>query len=205
MRKILFLIAAAAVVVSCAKPEKTIENLKAAATGETNASAKYAKFAEAAKADSLFNIAAMFEATSQAEAVHAKNHLAVLSGLGVEFTPVVEDIAVDSTLANLYTAKAGEDAEVQTMYPEFIVVAETEKADGAKNSFNWAMIAEGKHSAFYSDAIATLTTTGNDSALVGEWVVCPVCGDTYTASALGAACELCATPAEKFTKFTANK
>jgi len=61
---------------------KTIENLKAAFKGESTASAKYAAFAEKAKAEGYTQIAIMFTATSKAEAVHAANHKSVLVKLG---------------------------------------------------------------------------------------------------------------------------
>lgn len=197
------MVAAVALLASCAStPVKTIENLKAAATGESNASASYALFAEKAAADSMFSVAAMFRATSAAEAVHAKNHLAVLKELGVEFTPEIDAIIVGTTLENLAKAKEGEDYELTVMYPGFIEVAVTEKAEKAKNSFNWAMIAEGKHSAFYDAAINAITVDGTDVNVVSEWVVCPVCGDTYRKSDLTSACELCGTSMEQFMIFT---
>ncbi len=184
-------------------PVKTIENLKAAATGESNASAKYALYAQKAEADSMFNVAAMFRATSAAEAIHSENHLKVLKSLGVEFTPIVEEVVVGTTLENLEDAKKGEDYEQTTMYPDFIKAGQEEKASAAVVSFTNAMIAEGKHSGFYADAIAVITAQGNDSGVtvVGEWMVCPVCGDTYRNANLPAACDLCATPAEQFLKF----
>lgn len=203
MKKILTLIAAVAVMFSCgSKPEKTIENLKAAVTGESNASAKYAKFAEKAAADSMFNVAAMFRATSKAEAIHAANHQAILKELGVvDFVPVIEDFVVATTLENLVAAKEGEDYEVATMYPEFIQVAQQESALTAETSFSWAIAAEDKHSLFYGEAIDVISNTGNDSTLVTALVVCPKCGDTYKVGATGDACALCATPATEFLAF----
>src|ERR1035437_8557203 len=68
---------------SCSpKPVKTIENLKAAFNGESTASAKYAAFAEKAKAEGFDTVAVMFMATSKSESVHAANHLKVLEKLG---------------------------------------------------------------------------------------------------------------------------
>lgn len=199
MKQLLTLAAAAALLFACGStPVRTIENLKAASTGETNASAKYAKYAERATADSLFNVAAMFTATSKAEAIHAANHLAVLKKLGVEFTPVVEEIVVDSTLANLNAAKAGEEYEFTTMYPEFLAIGTEEGATEAVLSFDWANKAEVKHAGFYQDAITALTMNGNDLTMTTEWAVCPKCGDTYMKSALGEACDLCGTAADQF-------
>lgn len=203
MKKLVVFAAMALLLASCgAKPEKTIENLKAAITGESNASAKYAKFAEKATADSMFNVAAMFRATSKAEEIHAKNHTAALNELGVtDFTPVIEEVVVGTALENLAAAKEGEDYEQQTMYPEFITVATAEGADKASSSFNWAMVAEGKHSSFYNEAIAAITADGNDANFTALFVVCPLCGDTYKQSDAAAACDLCGTAGDKFLTF----
>lgn len=202
MKKIFLMAVAAMMFVACSKPEKSIENLKSAATGESNASAMYAEFAKQAKADSLFNVALMFEATSAAEAIHAKNHLAELAKLGVkDFKPVVDPVKVDSTLANLYAANSGEEYEYLTMYPEFITVAQGEQAAGAELVFEWAKIAEEKHSGFYKAAIETISATGNDLALPTEWLVCAKCGDTFRAGEEGTACPLCGTAVEQFVTF----
>lgn len=207
MKKILTLAVMAATIAftSCSAPTKTIENLKAAIVGESNASAKYAAFSTRAQVDSLPAIAAMFAATSQAEAIHAANHLAELVALGVtDFTPVIDSVIVDSTLANLYSAKNGEEYEVMTMYPEFIEIAKTESANGAIQVFDWAMKAEDKHAKFYITSIQTLEGATSESGLPTSWVVCSKCGDTYVAGTEGDACALCATSADKFIAFNIN-
>lgn len=202
MKKMMIMaIAAIAAFTSCSTPTKTIENLKAAANGEASASAKYAAFSARAAQDSLPAIASMFAATSAAEAVHAANHVAELATLGVTYAPVVDEVMADSTLANLYTAKNGEEYEFSTMYPEFIEVAKTENANGALQVFDWAMKAEVKHADFYIAAIQALEAGNSDSTLVAQWVVCPKCGDTYAAGTEGDACALCATTTDKFNKF----
>lgn len=199
MKKLFFIAVAALMFVACAKPEKTIENLKAAATGESNASAMYAAFAGQATADSLFNIAAMLRATSAAEAIHASNHLAELAKLGVtDFVPVVNPVTIATTAENLVTANAGEEYEFTTMYPDFIAVAQQEKAQGAEQVFDWANSAEKSHSVFYKAAIEALAVTGNDATVAGVWYVCPKCGDTFAAGEQGVACPLCGTDVAKY-------
>lgn len=197
----LALMTVAVAFVSCSKHTETIKNLQLAATGEANASAKYAAFAECAAADSLPKIAAMLRATAAAEAIHRDNHLSELKKLGVEFTPVVEPVIVDSTLANLYVAKSGEEYEVQSMYPEFIVVAENEKTKGAVKTFNWAMKAEVKHAQFYIAAIEALQNTDSDETLAAVWVVCPECGDTYIKGTEPQKCDICGVSSESFLAF----
>lgn len=186
---------------SCSKHTETIKNLQQAITGEANASAKYTAFAERAHADSLPNIASMFRAISRSEDVHRDNHMAELKKLGVQFTPVVAPVIVDSTLANLYVAKSGEEYEVQSMYPEFIAVAQKEKAKGAAKSFDVAMQIETKHAQFYITAIDTFQITDSDETLFAEWIVCPKCGDTYIKGTEPQSCDICGVSSENFLAF----
>src|SRR5665647_1635169 len=110
------------VMASCSqqKPVKTIENLKAGIKGETTASAKYAAFAEKARAEGLDTVAKLFDAASKAESIHAANHLKVLEGLGEKMEEFKPEFEVKTTAENLQAAIDGESYEVTTMYPQFI-------------------------------------------------------------------------------------
>jgi len=193
---------AAVIMFGCAsKPVKTIEDLKAAYNGESTASAKYAAFAEKAKAEGLDTVAVMFLATSKAEAIHAGNHKKVLEKLGVQITgPEIGAFDVKTTAENIDDAIKGETYEVETMYPGFIKDAETEKVPDAIKSFTWAIDTEKKHQAFYKTALEALNN-GGEKSLPAEWYVCPVCGNTYDSSITATACDFCMTPREKFIKF----
>jgi rubrerythrin len=183
------------------KPVKSIEGLQAAYNGESTASAKYAKFAEAAKKEGFNNIAKMFMATSKAETVHATNHKKVLAKLGETVgDPVIGKFEVKTTAENLADASKGETYEVTTMYPDFIKSAEAEKANGAKKSFTWAMDTEKKHNDFYQKALAAIKG-GAEKSFPGEWYVCPVCGNTYDVKTMKEACDFCMTPKDKFEVF----
>ena len=183
------------------KPVKSIEGLKAAFNGESTASAKYAKFAEAAKKEKLNNIAQMFLATSRAEAIHAANHKKVLVKLGETVgDPEIGKFEVKTTAENLVNASQGETYEMMTMYPDFIKSAEAEKQNGARKSFRWAMDTEKKHNDFYQKAIQALKD-GTEKSFPGEWYVCPVCGNTYDVTTVKDACDFCMTPKEKFEVF----
>jgi len=183
------------------KPVKSIEGLKAAYNGESTASAKYAKFAEAADKEGLTNIAKMFRATSKAETIHAGNHKKVLVKLGVTVgDPEIGKFDVKTTAENLVDASKGETYEMMTMYPDFIKSAEAEKENGAKKSFRWAMDTEKKHNAFYQKALESLKA-GTEKSLPGEWYVCPVCGNTYDANSVKALCDFCGTPKAKYEVF----
>ncbi len=188
--------------ISCSKnPVKTIENLKAAYNGESTASAKYAQFAAKASEEGFDTIAKMFLATSKAEAIHADNHKKVLEKLGVKVdAPELGQIDVKTTAENLADAINGESYEVETMYPGFISVADSEQVADAKKSFTWAWDTEKKHQEFYKKALETITA-GNETGLPLEWYVCPVCGNTYDAATVKPECDFCMTKQEKFFKF----
>jgi rubrerythrin len=189
-------------IISCApKPVKTIENLKAAYNGESTASSKYAAFAEKAKAEGLDTVAVMFLATSKAEAIHADNHRKVLEKLGEKIEkPLIGTFNVLSTAENLADAIKGETYEIDTMYPGFIATAEKEKCADAVKSFTWAVDTEKKHQTFYKVALAAINA-GGEKSLPANWFVCPVCGNTYDAGSVAAACDFCMTSKEKFIVF----
>jgi rubrerythrin len=201
--KLFVLMSAIGLICSCApKPVKTIENLKAAYNGESTASAKYAAFAEKAKAEGFDTIAVMFLATSKAEAIHAGNHLKVLEKLGEKIAgPQLGTFAVLSTAENLADAIKGETYEIETMYPGFIADANKEKSKDAVKSFTWALDTEKKHQLFYKTALAAING-GGEKSLQAKWFVCPVCGNTYDAGSVTAKCDFCMTPKEKFIEFS---
>jgi rubrerythrin len=183
------------------KPAKTIENLKYAYNGESTASAKYAAFAEKAKAEGFNNVAVMFMATSKAEAVHAENHRKVLEKLGVKVTaPEIGAFQVLATAENIASAGVGESGEISTMYPDFIATAGTEKCSEAVKSFTWALDTEKKHLAFYKAALDAMNA-GDEKSLPAQWFVCPVCGNTYDVTTVANVCDFCMTPKDKFIVF----
>jgi rubrerythrin len=183
------------------KPAKTIENLKAAYNGESTASAKYAAFAEKAKTEGFDTIAVMFLATSKAEAIHATNHKKVLEKLGEKIEgPQIGTFNSLSTSENLNDALKGETYEIDSMYPGFIETAKKEKSTDAVKSFTWAFDTEKKHQAFYKSALDAINA-GGEKTLPVQWFVCPVCGNTYNATAVSSSCDFCMTPKDKFVVF----
>jgi rubrerythrin len=206
MKKVMYLISiilVAGCVAGCShpKPVKTIENLKAAYNGESTASAKYAQYAEKAAAEGYDTIAKMFLATSKSEAIHAENHKKVLDKLGVQVdAPEIGTFTVLTTPENLADAIKGETYEIETMYPGFIAVADSEKCPDAVKSFTWAVDTEKKHQMFYQRAYEVIFN-GHESSLPFVWYVCPTCGNTYDEGTVKAACDFCQTKKEKFLVF----
>ncbi len=175
---------------------KTIDDLKAAFTGETTASAKYAAYAEKAKEEGFLKVAALFSAASKSEAFHAGNHKAVLEQLGDKAPEVTPKFEVKTTAENLADAIKGETYEVATMYPEFIKRAGESKIALAGISFNYAYQTEQNHKVLYAKALDALKKNA-EGTLAGQYMVCPTCGNTYESSSPDR-CAICMTSKDRF-------
>ncbi len=196
-------LAIVALFVSCTqpKPVNTIDSLTKAYNGESNASAKYAAFAQKAKQEGFDTIAVLFRAASRAEGIHAENHKKVLEKLGVTIdAAVINEFTNGITKDNLEEAIKGETYEVDSMYPAFLKFAAEEKVADAIKSFTWAFDTEKKHTAFYKKALAALVV-GNESTLPAMYAVCPKCGNTFNDGSIEESCSFCMTPKEKFIEF----
>lgn len=157
----------------------TLDNLKEAFAGESQASQRYIAFARKADQEGYPQVARLFRAAALAESVHAGNHLRAAEG-------------VKSTLDNLKEAMGGENYEVNSMYPPMLASAQAEDHKKAANSFNWALEVEKIHAQLYADAIASL-----DSKEEVEYTVCPICGYTHKGPA-PEKCPICGTLGSKF-------
>jgi rubrerythrin len=178
-------------------PVKTTENLKAGIKGETTASAKYAAFAQKAREEGYDTIAKLFDAASKAESIHAANHAKVLEALGEKMEEFKPEFEVKTTAENLQAAIDGETYEINTMYPQFLADAKTEKVEKAVKSFTWAFDTEKKHQQFYIKCLEALKLN-SEKGLPVEYAVCPVCGNTYDKANMDAKCAFCQTDSGKF-------
>ena len=202
MKKVLlFAFVSVLILVGCShpKPVKTIENLKAGIKGETTASAKYAAFAEKAKAEGHDTIARLFDAASKSEGIHAANHRKVLVSLGEKMEDFKPEFVIKTTRENLQAAIEGETYETKTMYPQFMADARTEKVKKATKSFTWAFDTELKHLEFYKKALSALDSK-TEKTLPFVYAVCPVCGNTYDYAKVDEQCAFCGTSKDRFIK-----
>ena len=160
----------------------TMDNLGAAFAGESQASRKYLYFAEKAEEEGHKQIARLFRAASDAETVHARNHLKVMQG-------------IKSTQDNLKEAIGGESYEFTDMYPAFIKQAEAEGDNKAKDSFDLANKVEQIHHRLYQAALSMLE---KGQAMVEKPIyVCQVCGNTVEGEAPDR-CPICGAPKKMF-------
>lgn len=176
--------------------QKVVDDLSAAFTGETTASAKYAAYAKKAKSEGLQKIALLFEAASKAESIHAGNHKAALAQLGEDAPEVTPKYDVKSTKDNLKEAIAGETYESMTMYPEFIKDGSAANVTIALISFTYAYKTELKHKALYEAALQSLESN-KVAEMPSMYQVCPTCGNTYEGKG-PARCGICMTGSDRY-------
>ncbi|MBS1258648.1 MAG: Nigerythrin [Candidatus Scalindua arabica] len=159
----------------------TMDNLKDAFAGESQANRKYLAFAKKADEEGFEQAAKLFRAAAAAETVHAHSHLKVMGG-------------INSTKENLQEAIEGETHEYTKMYPEMIMEAEKEGESKAVRSFDLANKVESIHASLYQKALDHLDN--NESV---DYYVCQICGNTVENSAPDK-CHICGAPESMFTK-----
>ncbi len=163
---------------------KSDDNLKTAFAGESQANRKYIAFSIKAEQDGFPQVAKLFMAASEAETVHALNHLRVLKEVG-------------STSDNLKAAKNGEVYEHTIMYPDFVKEAESENRNDAKTTFDYANKVEKVHEGLYQEALDAVES-GKDLE-VADYSVCQTCGYTVKGE-VPDVCPICGSVKERFKK-----
>ncbi len=163
---------------------KTVDNLKNAFAGESQANRRYLAFARKADEEGHLQVAKLFRAAAEAETVHALNHLRSLG-------------EIKTAKENLETAIAGETFEFTKMYPEYIEVAKKEGNDDAAWSFDVANKVEQIHAGFFTK---TLEALKNKKELPKtDYYICSECGNTVEGSAPDE-CPICGAPKSAFYK-----
>jgi rubrerythrin len=109
---------------------KSLENLKNAFAGESQANRRYLYFARAADIEGYPDVGGLFRDTSEAETGHAFGHLDFLKEVGDPVTGV----PIGSTEKNLKSAIEGETYEYTEMYPG---MAKTARQEGFAEIAEW--------------------------------------------------------------------
>ena len=159
----------------------TIDDLKVAFAGESQANQKYRAFAKKAEQEGLPHVARLFRTAAEAERVHAEGHLKSLDG-------------VAGTAANLKQAIEGETYEFTSMYPPMLARAEA-AGHRAKTMFGLALKAEAVHAQAYKLALEAVER-GEDLAQA-TFYLCPFCGNIEF-GVPPEKCPICGAPGAKF-------
>ena len=112
------------------KGTKSLDNLKGAFAGESQANRRYLYFARMADIEGYPDVGGLFRDTSEAETGHAFGHLDFLKEVGDPVTGV----PIGKTEDNLKSAVEGETYEYTEMYPGF---AKTARAEGLPELAEW--------------------------------------------------------------------
>jgi rubrerythrin len=160
----------------------TVENLKVAFAGESQANRKYLAFAKKAEKEGYAQIARLFRAAAEAETIHALAHFQNLGGVG-------------TTLENLQAAVAGETYEFTEMYPPMVEQAKAEGHKG-KTMLGWANQVEQVHAKLFAAALEAMKG-GQDLGADLAIYLCPACGNLEFGKPEGK-CPVCGLPGDKF-------
>ena len=109
------------------KNSKTLENLKAAFAGESQANRRYLYFSKQADVEGRSNVSSSFMRIADGETSHAFGHFDMILKYGGN--DPVTDLPVGTTADNLKSAIAGEEYEFSEMYPAFAKIARDEGFD----------------------------------------------------------------------------
>ena len=161
----------------------SMDNLKNAFAGESQANRKYLAFSQKAEEEGFKQVAKLFRAAAEAETVHAHNHLRVMSG-------------IRSTKENIQEAIGGETYEFTKMYPQMIEEAQKEGNKQALQSFEFANKVEKIHAVLYQKALEDL---GKNETF--DYYVCKVCGNTFEKEAPDK-CPICGAAKSMFIKIS---
>jgi rubrerythrin len=157
---------------------KTLENLKNAFAGESQANRKYLAFAHKADQEKMPYAARIFRAAAEAETIHAHAHLRAMKGIG-------------TTEENLKEALGGETFEFTEMYPPMIEAAKAEGDKSAERSMSLANEAEKVHAEMFKKA---LSSPAQEPPKV---FLCMVCGHIAEGHAPDA-CPICGSKSQVY-------
>lgn len=153
----------------------TQDNLRSAFGGESQAHMRYRIWAVTAEKEGFPNVARLFNATSDAEQVHATLHFKALKECAGDFSVTsMAGFGISKTSGNLQGAINGELFEASEMYPAFIAVAEMQGESEAVKAYRFAVAAEKVHAERFQTA-KDAVDAGKDLD-VDKVFLCPVCG-----------------------------
>ena len=164
--------------VSGVKGSKTLNNLKAGFVAESQAHLRNLTFAMKAEQEGYPQVARLFRAIAEAEAVHAFNHFRLLG-------------AVSGTQDNLESGFERENLAANT-YPQFVREANEEDNTSVATVLGYSRDVEKGHAALYKKAQAHMMAEEET-----EYYVCQVCGHVSD-GVLPDVCPICGAPKEKF-------
>ena len=131
---------------------RTIENLRAAFAGESQANRRYTYFSRKADEEGYPEIAALFRSVAEGETAHALRHFEFMRSVGDPVTKA----PVSNVREMLESSVKGETYECSSMYPEFAQTARQEGFEEIAKWFETLAKAEKAHAGKYEEALKTI-------------------------------------------------
>jgi len=128
---------------------KTVQNLKDAFAGESQANRRYLYFAKSADIEGYPDVAGLFRDTAEGETGHAHGHLDYLKDVGDPAT----DLPIGDVEEMLAAAVAGETHEYTDMYPGMAKAAREENFTEIADWFETLAKAERSHAGRFQSAL----------------------------------------------------
>ncbi len=142
---------------------KSLENLKEAFAGESQANRRYLYFARAADIEGYPDIGGLFRDTAEAETGHAFGHLDFLKEVGDPVT----DTPIGHTEDNLKSGVEGETYEYTQMYPGFAKTARDEGFEELAEWFETLAKAERSHAGRFTKGLEAVAGKEPADAAIG--------------------------------------
>ncbi|MDD7593481.1 MAG: rubrerythrin family protein [Peptoniphilaceae bacterium] len=179
--------------------QMTQSNLRSAFGGESMARNRYNIWGTVAEKEGFPNVKRLFDATAQAEHIHAALHYKAMKDVKGDFDVATHGgFGIGSTSENLQGAIDGETFEFTEMYPAYIQVAEMQAEEAAVHAMRFAVEAEKVHAEMFGKAKEAVDA-GHDLDVDDQVYLCPVCG--FVALSKEQNCPICGTSSEKFIAF----
>ena len=131
---------------------QTVQNLKDAFAGESQANRRYLYFAAKADVEGENDVAAVFRSTAEGETGHAHGHLEYLEEVGDPAT----GLPMGDTRKNLLASIEGETHEYSDMYPGMAKTAREEGFEEIADWFETLAKAERSHANRFQKALDAL-------------------------------------------------
>ena len=131
---------------------QTVQNLKDAFAGESQANRRYLYFAAKADVEGENDVAAVFRSTAEGETGHAHGHLEYLEEVGDPAT----GLPMGDTRKNLLASIEGETHEYTDMYPGMAKTARDEGFEEIADWFETLAKAERSHANRFQKALDAL-------------------------------------------------
>ena len=132
---------------------QTLENLKAAFAGESQANRRYLYFAQKADIEGYPDAAALFRSVAEGETGHAHGHLDYIAEVG---DPATGE-PIGDTEDNLKASIAGETYEYTEMYPGMAKTAREEGFDEVAEWMETLAKAEKSHAGRFGQGLEELS------------------------------------------------